>query len=169
MSKVVVINGHPESGKDTFVRFCGKYTTTANFSSVDPAKRALTILGWNGEKTPKMRKALSDLKDLSTELFDGPVNYIKCCVGEVQAACNPPEIIFVHAREPEELRRYKDELGAIIMLIDRPTSSPILNHADEGVYAFNYDVAIVNDGTLEDLEWAAQNFVKDLLGGTYDG
>ncbi len=77
--KLVVINGYPQSGKDTFIKFCSEFTEVENISTVDPAKKALMILGWDGIKTPEIRKALSDLKDLSTEFFDGLMKYIKKC------------------------------------------------------------------------------------------
>ncbi len=43
-----------ELEKDTFVQFCGEYTSIMNISSVDKVKEAAKVLaGWNGEKKMK--------------------------------------------------------------------------------------------------------------------
>lgn len=105
---VFIINGYPESGKDTFVDIVtnigiyfdkhDKYTgalkegfLTINSSTVDIIKHVAKILGWDGVKTPEARKFLSDLKDLSTNFNDYPnqkiINDVKAC-RESQIAVN---------------------------------------------------------------------------------
>ena len=74
--KVIVINGMPRSGKDTFVSFVSKYAATTNFSSVDFVKDVAHFAGWNGEKDPKSRLFLSKLKELLTEYDDIPYKKI---------------------------------------------------------------------------------------------
>ena len=77
MKEIVVINGSGGAGKDTFVQFCGEYTSIMNISSVDKVKEAAKVLaGWNGEKDEKSRKFLSDLKELGIEYNDAPFKYI---------------------------------------------------------------------------------------------
>lgn len=155
----VIINGYPTSGKDTFVDLCGKYATCRHCSSVDPAKEALETLGWNGShKTPEIRAAISHLKDLSSRLFDGPVQYV---LKEKQFFENYTEVefLFVDAREPAELKRYKEEYGAITLFIDRKVTEPISNHADANVENFQYDYIVNNNGTLDELLQEAKKFV----------
>ena len=72
---VFIINGAPRSGKDTLVDMFEEYLNMRldNFSTVDFVKDiAARYGGWDGRKTPKDRKFLSDLKDLFTEWNDIP-------------------------------------------------------------------------------------------------
>ena len=48
-----------------------------NFSTVDKIKEIARDFGWDGEKTPKARKFLSDLKDVFTDWNDLPVRDVK--------------------------------------------------------------------------------------------
>ena len=91
MVKVVVVNGRPGVGKSEFERQCvaqcNLFHRTTGFSlgrdlwidvtsTVDFVKEIAAKCGWNGEKTPKNRKFLSNLKDLLTEWGDVPYNKI---------------------------------------------------------------------------------------------
>ena len=77
---------------------------------------------------------------------------------------NQPHIFVSDVREPQGLQRFKDELNAITILVRRPDveSEVTSNHADAEVFDFDYDYIIYNDGTLEDLEKKAEDFL-DLL------
>ena len=66
MKEIIIINGSGGVGKDTFIAMCDKYTYTKNYSSVDEIKCVARQLGWNGGKTEKDRKFLSDLKLLTS-------------------------------------------------------------------------------------------------------
>ena len=71
--KVFVINGAPGSGKTTFEKFIQEeYSDCAIISTVDYVKTVAKYVGWDGTKTLKNRKFLSDLKDLLTEWEDIP-------------------------------------------------------------------------------------------------
>jgi hypothetical protein len=157
-TKVVIINGYPQAGKDTFIGYCEQYVTVLNVSTVDRVKQALKLLGWEGEKTPEIRKALSDLKDLSTALFDGPVTYIKDQVKAHPTKCLPG-LIFIHSREPAEIYRLKQELDATTLLISRKPKEEITNHADRNVEKFPYDHVIDNNEGLEELHEKARKFI----------
>lgn len=74
--QIVIINGTGGSGKDTFVQFCSKYNKVMNFSSIDKVKEIARLIGWDGKKTEKDRKFLSDLKKLTTEYNDMAFNSI---------------------------------------------------------------------------------------------
>ena len=65
--QIVIINGTGGCGKDTFVSFVSKYKRVYNFSSIDKVKEIAKLIGWDGGKTDKDRKFLSDLKKLTTE------------------------------------------------------------------------------------------------------
>ena len=78
--QIFIINGSGGSGKDTFVslvRECmeeglNQNNLVDNFSSVDKVKEIAKIIGWDGKKTEKDRKFLSDLKLLCTEYNNMP-------------------------------------------------------------------------------------------------
>ena len=104
MKEIVVINGSGGVGKDTFVQFCGEYTSIMNISSVDKVKEAAKVLaGWNGEKDEKSRKFLSDLKELGIEYNDAPFKYISNMAEEFKNS--DKQIMFVHIRECEEIEK----------------------------------------------------------------
>lgn len=158
--KIVIINGTGGSGKDTFVEFCSKYTNVMNFSSIDKVKEVARIIGWNGGKTDKDRKFLSDLKRLTTEYNDMAFNSIKAAVIEFKE--NDDNLMFIHIREPEEITRAKDSFDARTLLIKRQNLENITtNYSDASVDNYDYDYTIFNT-TLEKLDEEAKVFVKKL-------
>lgn len=162
MKDIIVINGSGGVGKDTFVDFCKKYAKVMNISSVDKVKEAARILtGWNGEKDEKSRKLLSDLKEMGIEYNDAPFRYITNMVEEFKNS--DLELMFIHIREPKEIEKCKKAFGAKALLITNKNVSAIMtNHSDKDVLEFEYDYHIQNDGTLEELEGKAEQFVNEL-------
>ena len=161
MSKqVFIISGSGGVGKDTFCEKCGHYTDVKVVSSVELVKHFATEMGWNGQKTPKDRKFLSDLKDLLTEYNDLPFRDIKRKVNEFKQD-NDNMFLFIHIREPEEIERAKKEFGAhTILVVNDNVLGIYSNHADGRVLEYDYDVVIDNSGTLEELEQEAKRFVE---------
>ena len=169
--QVVVINGAPTAGKDAFVKLCQKYLLwCGNFSTVDFVKEIAAVCGWDGTKTPENRAFLSNLKDLLTEWKDVPYNKVEQAVYRYEGEAkiydfdSDDVLCFIHCREPQEIQKFVDRLGAKTLLIRRPEieSNKQSNHADAGVFNYNYDYTIVNDGTLLDLEKKAVNFIVEL-------
>lgn len=158
---LIILNGGPTSGKDTFVELCKKTPfTIIHRSSVEPIKEIAYKLGWDGEKNPKIRKFLSDLKDLCTETFDTSFKYIE---GQLDTASYANvDFLFVDCREPNEIDRFVKEIGAITVYIDgsKRINEKISNHADANVLDYHYDYYIDNNGNLSDLEDAAQLFMS---------
>lgn len=161
--EVIIINGTGGSGKDTFVEYCSKFTAVTNISSVDKVKEAAKILvGWDGEKDEKSRKLLVDLKRLSIEFNDAPTQYIKT---EYEKFKNSNSIyLFIHIREIDEIKKIKQILDAKTLLIENPRVELITSNSSDGnVYNYSYDYVIKNNGTLEDLEYKAKEFITNLL------
>jgi hypothetical protein len=168
---IYVINGAPGSGKSTFcekvIDIVGK-NWGFELSTVDLVKRVATDLGWNGEKTLKNRKFLSDLKDLLAEWDDIPfrdtVRKVRLIEDEFDRYyLNFNEAaIFINCREPEEIKRLCEELHAKSILIRRDLAedAAVSNHADANVLNFNYDIEITNNGDLRDLAFSALDFVE---------
>lgn len=159
--KIVIINGTGGSGKDTFVEFTSKYGKIINFSSIDKVKEIARHIGWDGGKTEKDRKFLSDLKKLTTEYNDMAFNSIKEAVDIFKK--DDTDILFIHIREPEEIKRSVEEFNALTLLIKRENIEIIKsNYSDASVENYDYDY-IINNTTLEKLEERAKEFVEELL------
>lgn len=170
--KIVIVNGRPGSGKTTFEECCksilGVYCQMR--STVDKIKDIAYRAGWDGKKTPEARKLLSDLKDLFTEFNDLPYRDIVSHIGYYQAELanygvfDHNALFFVDSREPEEIERFKQTLGAKTLLIKRAAAEngDFSNHADANVNDYEYDFVIDNNGTIADLQEAAKNFI-DLI------
>lgn len=171
--KIVIVNGAPGSGKTTFENFCQEIMDDycQMRSTVDLVKEiALFYTGWNGEKDLKSRKFLSDLKDLLTEFNDVPFNDIVRFKNvwedelEMYNVKDRPHILLVDSREPEEIMRFKRELGAVTVLVRRASAemAETSNHADANVLNCDYDYEIDNNGSLDELRAKAAEFL-DLI------
>ena len=55
---VVVVNGRPQAGKDSFVDMCIEYLDnhSTKLSTVQVVKAIYEFFGWDGKKTPEARK-----------------------------------------------------------------------------------------------------------------
>lgn len=168
--KIIVVNGRPTCGKTTFEKFCkelmGSYCET--ISTIDVIKDIALHGGWHGEKTPKARKLLSELKRVFTEYnnltFMTVENFIKNWESELMDynVASHPHILLVDVREPEEIQKFKDKLNAITVLIRRPDveNEATSNYSDNSVFEYRYDYELWNTGSLENLKEIAKNFIN---------
>ncbi len=160
MKQIIIINGTGGCGKDTFVNLCKKYIKVYNFSSIDKVKEVAKIIGWKGDKSEKDRKFLADLKKLTTDYNDMAFNSIISAVNIFKSSDN--EIMFIHIREPEEIKRAVERFNAKSLLIKRLGQDIIKsNYSDANVENYNYDYTIENT-TLEEYEKKAKIFIKEL-------
>lgn len=163
MKQIIIINGSGGVGKDTFVEYCSNYSNVKNISSVDKVKEAAKVLtGWDGvTKDDKIRKLLVDLKQLGIEYNDAPFKYIIESAEEFNLS--KEELMFVHIREIEEINKVKKAIKAKTMLVTNKNVPLITtNESDKNVQNYIYDYYIRNDGTKEELEQIAKNFVNKL-------
>ena len=158
MKNIVVINGTGGCGKNTFIKLISKYKKVYNFSSIDKVKEIARIIGWDGTKDEKSRKFLSDLKNLTKEYNDMPYNCTKEAIEEFKNSdC---EIMFIHIREPEEIKRIVDTFGAKTLFIKRENLNDITSNSSDGrVSKYKYDYSILNT-TLEEYEKKACEFIN---------
>ena len=166
MKKIFVQNSNGGSGKDTFAGFIGKYIPTIKYSIVDLPKEAAQILGWDGGKTEKDRKFLSDIMDLSTEYNDAPFKDVLSLVTDFKNSKDLAEyeVLIIDMRDPKDIGRAVETFNAKTILIRNPSVKKIeSNHADRDVENYNYDYIIENDGTLEQLEKTAKLFIKKMV------
>lgn len=169
--KIIIVNGFPQSGKDTFVNFCLKELRNfgKSISTVDFVKEIALKCGWNGEKTPKDRKFLSDLKMLLTEWNDVPYKKV---VKEIDMFKYDLEyydveengVVFIMCREPREINKLRVALDAKTLIIRRleVEKREQSNVADSDILNYIYDYQINNDGTLEELQTKAIEFLKNI-------
>lgn len=173
---IFIVNGLPGSGKTSFEVLVKQEAFKWNilvemYSTIDFVKDIAQKCGWDGTKTPKNRKFLSDLKDLLTEWEDVPFYKTLMEVENIEYhweqydLYRETNVIFIDCREPAEIARLCKALNAKSILIKREMSDnlEILNHADRDVFNYNYDIIIDNNGSLEDLQQQAIKFIeKDL-------
>lgn len=190
-TKVVIINGKPQSGKDTFCKYAQGYcdddesANTLIISSVDPLKEMLAQLGWDGTKTDKIRDMLMDMKQLWVQNQDGPTMFIFNNILEFHKACTGEDnIVFVHIREPEEIKKLVNALtgfesmgiDVISLLVirkggeDTPNQPAETRRSDDEalINSYEYDVTINNDEDLIKLQELAAEFVDKLLEDEYE-
>lgn len=190
-TKVVIINGKPQSGKDTFCKYAQGYcdddesANTLIISSVDPLKEMLTQLGWDGTKTDKIRDMLMDMKQLWVQNQDGPTMFLFNNILEFHKACTGEDnIVFVHIREPEEIKKLVNALtgfesmgiDVISLLVIRKGGEGTPNQPTETrrsddealINSYEYDVTINNDEDLIKLQELAAEFVDKLLEDEYE-
>lgn len=190
-TKVVIINGKPQSGKDTFCKYAQGYcdddesANTLIISSVDPLKDMLTQLGWDGTKTDKIRDMLMDMKQLWVQNQDGPTMFLFNNILEFHKACTGEDnIVFVHIREPEEIKKLVNALtgfesmgiDVISLLVirnggeDTPNQPAETRRSDDEalINSYKYDVTINNDEDLIKLQELAAEFVDKLLEDEYE-
>lgn len=170
---IFIINGSGGVGKDAFVNFVSielndilkRFHTVINFSSVDKVKEIAKEVGWNGAKSERDRKFLSDLKILTSKYCDMPFKSMKDKVEEFENDKNS-KFLFLHIREPKEIERAVKEFGAKTILVVRNSVKHITsNIADEYVFNYNYDFIIENNGSIDDLKIKARQFVDEVLNG----
>lgn len=174
--QIFIINGSAGVGKDTFVdtveralENINKDYWVENYSSVTRVKEIAKSCGWNGTKTEKDRKFLSDLKLLLTEYNDLPFKDLGYVVeGFLHDGFENSKMLFLHIREPEEIAKAEKAFNAKTILIKRDSVVHITsNMGDENVYNYDYDIIVENNGTLEDLQEIAKLFVSDYMKGSF--
>lgn len=168
MKKIFVLNGVGTSGKGCFAEFIGKYISTHKYSIVDLPKEAAKVLGWNGGKTERDRKFLSDIMDLSSDYNDAPFKDITSIIADFKNNKIENDVLIVDMRDPIDIARAVEAFGAKTILVRNPNVKKVTsNHADRDVENYNYDYIIENDGTLEQLEKVAKLFVCDVICGEH--
>lgn len=160
-----VINGKGGVGKDTLCDFAAKHFKTVNISTITPIKEIAAAHGWNGEKTPKARRFLAELKRLFTEWNDLPNSYALEKYGEFLKSDS--ELFFVHIREGSEIKKFvegAERLGQrpLTLLVTSKRCDKVYgNTSDDGVDDYAYDYTYKNDLPLAEAE---EDFMRFLNG-----
>lgn len=152
MKLAIVINGAGGVGKDTLCAIAARKYKVRNVSSITPIKELAALCGWNGEKSDRARKFLSDLKRLTVEYSDFPTQYLMRQYTEFLAG--DEEIMFAHIREPEEIAKFVSATdGRAVTLLVRAGrrfvhGNKYGNASDDGVEEYPYNYIFYNDRPL---------------------
>lgn len=168
---VIVVNGKPQSGKDTFckyiVNYCdekGIYCDT--WSTIDIEKEILEEYVKSYDLTSDIdRGFLSDFKQLLNEYYDYTFEAFKAIV-EFNSG-----ITIVHSREWKEIQRFKEfcaekDIEFIsVYITGNKERHDFTNYSDKFCddKSNKYDVKIKNFGTLEELKENAKQFCESRL------
>lgn len=165
MKKIFITNGMARSGKDTFAKIMNDFVPTLKYSSIDYIKYIAKECGWNGEKDEVSRKFLSDLKMLTTRFNDLSFGKIQEQIINFYADTKH-EVLLIDVREPAEIKKITDlYYGTKTILIRRDSVKNITsNDGDAGVYDYNYDFTIYNNGSIDEFRNTISEFVnKNIL------
>ena len=165
MEKItIIINGVGGCGKDTLVELASNYHKVKNISSITPIKEIAKKCGWNGEKTDKARKFLSDLKKVLTEYNEYPMQYLL----KEQQDFLLKEILFVHIREPHEIEKFKNAsktltYALLVLPRDELKNKVYGNKSDDEVNNYDYDLVFANDKPLDIIEKEWARFIDEVI------
>lgn len=158
---IYITNGIARCGKDTFAKLLNEFVPTIKYSSIDKVKDIAKKCGWNGGKTEKDRKFLSDLKCLTSEYSDLPFKDISRFINAFLAV-GDSKVLLIDIREPDEIARAKQEFGAeTILIVNQNIPHITSNMADRNVYNYKYDWVVRNNGTINDFRETVKKFAKD--------
>ena len=162
MQKLVfVINGRGGVGKDTLCECAARAFSVKNVSSITPIKEVAALVGWQGEKTDRARRFLSDLKATMIAYNDYPTVW---AVEQYRAfLAGDEQIMFLHVREGEEIDKFVRATGgkAKTLLIRRDAvhQEAYGNRSDDEVESYQYDYVFDNDMPLGEAEQAFLAFL----------
>lgn len=160
--QIFIVNGMGGCGKDTFANFLSEFHKVFKYSSIDRVKQIANECGWAGTKTEKDRKFLSDLKCLLTEYNDLPFTDVGNRVTDF-LFYEDATVMLIDIREPREIDKVKNAYGAKTILIKNDRVPFISsNMADAGVYNYDYDYTIENNGTLEEFRETVRVFAEQI-------
>lgn len=161
---VIIINGNGGVGKDTLCDFANECYKVKSISSITPIKEMARLGGWMGEKDPKSRKFLADLKKVFVEYNDRPYQYLieqyKIFLGD------DSQILFAHIREGNEIdkfRQYVDIPCATLLIRRKLPLKNWGNDSDDNVENYEYDYVYDNDKTLVEAKKDFQIFLNKVV------
>ena len=168
---VVIVNGRPRSGKDTFCKYIIKYCEKNKkecdvWSTIDFEKELLEDIvnrPYNVE-SEKDRAFLSEFKQLVNRYYDITFRDFTNLLDLYDG------IFLIHTREWNEIIRFKDyckenNINFITVFITSPNEQEFSNWSDTFCIDRKelYDILINNNGTLEDLKEYAEQFCESKL------
>ena len=144
---VIAINGRSGVGKDTLIDAAARHFKIRNASSIDPIRNMGAISGWEVIKDDHWRKMIIKIKAALIEYNDFPTRYLVENYKDFLASND--EIMFVHIREPKEIKKFQKQVPCITLLITRQSADTFHHANDDGVTRMKYDYEFKNDKGIE--------------------
>lgn len=175
MIKCFLINGSAKNGKDEFIKLVEKEIADkisdwaiVNFSTIDGAKEAAKILGWDVlDKSNEARELLSDIQDARNKFNDGgnqdAIDLVKLLNQDAELY-GEDILCFIHCREPHNIKYLCTKISSICpiktILIERPGHNVSSCSKDdiESIKSIDYDICY-SAKTKEELKECAIKFV----------
>lgn len=159
---ILIMNGAPGVGKTSIAQ---RYKEAEDdlgeddvhiLSTVDYVKSVAVALGWDGIKTDKSRKFLSELKQILCEWNDSPNTWVINNIKALNKDASINHAYFIDCREPsqidhlKDLARELDNTKVFTILVRREKAKlNISNSSDADVENYNYDIYLNNDSSIE--------------------
>ena len=157
--QVIIINGHPGSGKTTVSKMIAEQEKTMIRSSIDFVKEVVVkFFGWDGLKREEDRKFLSNMKQFLNAYTDLIEQDLKCAYDNFMRSDSL--FLLIDIREVDEIEKYKKMFDATTVFIDNPRAKKITtNSSDEQVEETVYDYTINNHQSLDFLRTEVSHFI----------
>lgn len=168
---IVIINGKAGVGKDTFVNYCKEFVNNNNLDVIvenlhrsDLPKKALKLVGWDGNKTFEARELLVKLTDFG-ENFGMTYDYLIDSLSVLEE--DKIKLVFYHVRDPKSIEKLKNHLQrwrfnvwTMALLITRYAED--IEPDRWGIENYNYDFTLELN-TLERSKASAEAFVTSII------
>lgn len=188
-TKLIIVNGSPRCGKDTFVnmfyvecreKYGRESCKILTYSTVDTVKDiAERFFDYKGEKNPYWRQKLSNMKVFFDKEFNLSNNEIKEHLNVLNHNKFKDQFkaLTVMIREPQQIKEvvemvekeYNDSTDVYTIFIDSNRADKTQeNDADKNVENYTYDIYVANNYSLEHLREKVNGFVEILTSGGLD-
>ena len=160
--QVIIINGHPGSGKTTVANIIAEKEGAMIRSSIDFVKEiAKDYFDWDTSKTEESRKFLSNMKTFLNDHTDLIEHDLEIAYERFQSSDD--KFLIIDIREKDEIEKYKELFDAVTLFVENPKVEKISsNPSDEGVERITYDYTIYNGYCLKSLETEVELFLRGL-------
>jgi adenylate kinase family enzyme len=165
--QVIIINGHPGSGKTTVSKMIAEQEKTMIRSSIDFVKEiAVKFFDWDGLKREEDRKFLSNMKQFLNEYTDLIECDLRCAYDNFMKSDS--QFLLIDIREVDEIEKYKKMFDAITVFIDNPRVKKITtNSSDKQVEETIYDYTINNHQSLDSLRTEVSHFIEKIKANNF--
>lgn len=164
MIKIVILNGNPTAGKNTFAELVEDfYPVIDHISYVDFTRNMLDKMGvdYSG-KTAKDRQLIEAVNNALENHSDIP--FIDICSFTYKAIQEHDSgILFVDIRKPENIKRFCERFpDAITVFVDDGKETSDVTLSDSVVKNMEYKYTVINTGSIDDLKLAALVFINEI-------
>lgn len=175
MIHIVVVNGLPRAGKDTFIEFCKQQALcralrTSSFSSIEPVREMMDRAGISTHrKTPEDRELLATVgAALEAHSQWRSRATVSEMVSFARASQRQSGVFFLHVREPDVMVRIRRIFESAhvphtwsLVIVRSPRAEAPVTEADRLALEMEpiADYTVQNDGHISALQKKANEFL----------